>query len=41
MLEVKPIQSKAEQEDICIRCGVEYDVDLLAYAAVVDDERRK
>lgn len=38
MLEVKPIQSKAEQEDICIRCGVEYDVDLLAYAAVVDDE---
>lgn len=38
MLEVKPIQSKTEQEAICARCGVEYDADLLAYAAVVDNE---
>lgn len=37
MLKVLPIQSKKAQEDTCARCGVEYDADLLAYAAYVDD----
>jgi hypothetical protein len=37
MLKVLPIQSKAEQEAICERCGVVYNADLLAYAAYVDD----
>ena len=38
MLKVLPIQSKISQEEICLRCGVEYDPDLLAYSATVDDE---
>lgn len=38
MLKVLPIQSKLAQEDICLRCGVKYDPDLLAYSATVDDE---
>lgn len=38
MLKVLPVQSKVNQEDICLRCEVEYDVDLLAYSATVDDE---
>lgn len=38
MLKVLPIQSKINQEDICLRCGVKYDPDLLAYSATVDDE---
>ena len=38
MLKVLPIQSKITQEEICLRCGVEYDPDLLAYSATVDDE---
>lgn len=33
MLEIKPIQSKTEQEAICARCGVPYDTDCMAYAA--------
>lgn len=37
MLKVLPIQSKLKQEEICIKCGVEYNADLLAYAAYVDD----
>lgn len=40
MLKVLPIQSKITQEEICIRCGVSYDPDLLAYSATVDDELR-
>ena len=36
MLEVLPIQSKAEQEAICARCGVAYDVNCMAYHAMVD-----
>ena len=40
MLKVLPIQSKISQEDICLRCGVTYDPDLLAYSATVDDELR-
>ena len=38
MLKVLPIQSKITQEEICLRCGVEYDPDLLAYSATVDDQ---
>lgn len=38
MLKVLPIQSKAEQEALCIRCNVKFDPDLLAYAAYVDGE---
>lgn len=40
MLKVLPIQSKISQEEICMQCGVEYDPDLLAYSATVDDELR-
>lgn len=40
MLKVLPIQSKAEQEAICLRCGVTYNPDLLAYSAAVDGELR-
>lgn len=38
MLKVLPIQSKTEQEAICSRCGVKYNVDLLAYSATLDDK---
>lgn len=37
MLKVLPIQSKAEQEALCQRCGVKFNPDLLAYSAAVDD----
>lgn len=37
MIKVLPIQSKLSQEEICVKCGVEYNADLLAYAAYVDD----
>lgn len=37
MLKVLPIQSKAEQEEICNKCGVTFNPDLLAYVATVDD----
>ena len=40
MLKVLPIQSKAEQEAICKKCNVEFNPDLLAYSATVDDELR-
>jgi hypothetical protein len=33
MLEIKPIQTKEEQEEICGLCGVDFDIDCLAYAA--------
>ena len=36
MLKVLPIQSKSEQEDICRKCGVAFDPDLLAYSAEMD-----
>ena len=36
MLKVLPIQSKAEQEDICKKCDVVYNPDLMAYSATVD-----
>ena len=38
MLKVLPIQSKISQEETCLRCGIKYDPDLLAYSATVDDE---
>ena len=38
MLEVLPIQTKAEQEAICLRCGVEFKNDCMAYHALVDGE---
>ena len=37
MLKVLPIQSKAEQEDICQKCNVTLKPDLLAYGATVND----
>lgn len=37
MLKVLPIQSKEEQKNICSLCGVNYNADLLAYAAYDDD----
>ena len=37
MLKVLPIQSKDAQRDICARCNVNFDPDLLAYSATVDD----
>ncbi len=40
MLKVLPIQTKAEQEEICRLCGVEFKPDLLAYSATVDGELR-
>ena len=40
MLKVLPIQTKAEQEAICKKCGVEFNPDLLAYSATVDGELR-
>jgi len=33
MLEIKPIQTKEEQKEICELCGVEFDPDCLAYGA--------
>ena len=37
MLKVLPIQSKADQEDICKKCNVIFKPDLLAYSATVND----
>ena len=33
MLEIKPIQTKEEQKEICELCGIEFDPDCLAYGA--------
>ena len=38
MLKVLPIQSKLRQEEICLKCKIKYNPDLLAYAATVDEE---
>ena len=38
MLKILPIQSKADQELYCARCGVTYREDALAYAASVDEK---
>ena len=37
MLKVLPIQSKADQELDCARCGIQYRADALAYRATVND----
>ncbi|MBQ8140263.1 MAG: hypothetical protein IJ038_01020 [Clostridia bacterium] len=37
MLKVLPVQSKLKQEEICLKCGVKYNPDALAYSATVDD----
>lgn len=34
MLEIKPIQTKEEQEEICGICRVDFDPDFLAYGAI-------
>ena len=36
MLEIKPIQTKEEQERLCGECGVCFDADTLCYAAYSD-----
>lgn len=38
MLKVLPIQSKDEQAELCRRCNIKYNPDLLAYVASVDGE---
>ena len=38
MLKVLPIQSKSEQEEVCKKCNVKFNPDLLAYVATVDDK---
>ena len=38
MLEVKPLQNKTEQETACLKCGVMYAPDYLAYAAYKDGQ---
>ena len=38
MLEILPIQTKAEQEALCARAGIPYRVDAMAYRASVDGE---
>ncbi len=38
MLKVLPIEAKDEQEALCLRCGIEYRPELLAYSASVDGE---
>ena len=37
MFVIKPIQDKTEQENFCVRCGIPYDVDCLAYGAYIDN----
>ena len=36
MLEIKPVQTKEEQEKLCGACGVGFDPDCLAYCAFED-----
>ena len=38
MLEVLPIQTKTEQESLCVRAGIHFKVDAMAYRATVDGE---
>lgn len=38
MLTVLPIQSKADQEALCLRCAVPFRPDCMAYEARVDDK---
>ncbi len=36
MLLIQPIPTKKEQQELCLRCGVTFDPDMLAYRAVDD-----
>ena len=38
MIEVKPVQEKEKQAELCAAGGVTYDADLLMYAAYVDEQ---
>ena len=38
MLIIKPVQDKDLQKELCEKCGVDYDADLLAYGAWVHGE---
>ncbi len=38
MIEVLPIQSKSEQERVCTLCSVNYNENLLTYAAQIDEK---
>ena len=38
MLEIKPIQSKEEQEAACAKCAGAYDADCMAYGAKENGE---
>ena len=38
MLKVLPVQSKAEQEELCKKCNISFKPDLLMYAASVEGE---
>ena len=38
MLKVLPVQSKAEQEELCKKCNISFNPDLLMYAASVEGE---
>ncbi|MBQ9783123.1 MAG: hypothetical protein IJW44_01225 [Clostridia bacterium] len=38
MLKVLPVQSKLQQEELCQKCKISFNPDLLAYAATVDEE---
>ena len=37
MITVTPIQDKALQAELCARCGIPFDVDMLAYQALGED----
>ena len=39
MLEIKPVQTKEEQNKICGACGIAFDPDCFAYSAVEDGEK--
>ena len=36
MLKVLPVQSKLTQQELCIKCNIDYNPDALAYEATVD-----
>ncbi|MBR6514340.1 MAG: hypothetical protein IKT46_05840 [Clostridia bacterium] len=38
MLEVYPIQSKAQQQELCEKAGIKYDADKLAYMGIIGGE---
>ena len=36
MLEILPIEDKILQESLCLRCGIKFDAELMAYGAYID-----